>query len=87
LVSSDPLFSSVNKELFQKEIKVVQLEMFAFAWSQVLKNDKFTFPQSIFTRQYLDQNELSEYWELMLQYNQVIAASATMDENGQEPSG
>jgi hypothetical protein len=87
IVAADPSFSSIGKDPFQREFKALHLELFGFAWLQILKDDKFTFPNSVFTRRYLETNNLSEYWIIMGEYNKAIAESVTLNRNGKEVDG
>lgn len=85
----DQSFLSVDPMLFRNEMTALRMELFAFALecSKKFKTEKYTFPQSLFTRSYLEENGRLDIWDIMGEYNQVIAMSATMNANGKQYSG
>jgi hypothetical protein len=85
----DQSFLSVNPTLFRKDMTALRMELFAFALgcSNKFGKEKYTIPQSLFTKRYLEENENLEIWDIMGEYNQVIAMSATMNANGEQYSG
>jgi len=83
----DQSFLSVDSTLFRNEMTALRMELFAFAWSARFKRDKYTVPQSFFTRSYLEENGSLEIWHIMGEYNQVIAMSATMNAYGKPTPG
>ena len=60
------------------------MEVFALAWRDKFEHDKYTIPQSIFTRRYLEENGRLDIWDIMGEYNRGIAQSAHMTESGKE---
>lgn len=83
----DSSFFSVDTTLFRDEMTALRMEIFALAWSQKFKQDKYIFAQSFFTRSYLEENSRLDIWNIMLEYNQIVAMSATTDANGKQYSG
>lgn len=45
--------------------------------------EEFTIPQSIFTMRYLEENGKLELWDIMGEYNKVVAQSSTINESGE----
>jgi hypothetical protein len=82
ILKLDHSFVEIDQVRFQKEMDAIRLVLFAFAWDIVFKEDRYTLTQSIFTRRYLERKNKSEYWDMMGEYNQAIAQSATLEENG-----
>ena len=84
MVEDDQSFATIDQEVFIREITAIRLELFGVAWEHRFKQDKFTIPQSIFTRHYLDESQKLKIWDIMGEYNQAIAQSATMTESGEQ---
>lgn len=80
----DPSFSSVDPNIFQREMTAICMELFALACLRKLKKFEYCYPQSIFTRTYLEENKIPEIWEIMGEYNQAIAMSVTMNAKGKQ---
>jgi len=87
ILKGDPTFIATDEALFQHEMGALQLELFAFAWQCFFLLDKHTFPQSLFTRRYLDKENKPEYWDMMGFYNGGIALSASLDIDGKPMQG
>lgn len=83
----DPSFSSIVPRVFLEEMTALRMELFGLAWSQRFKKEKQTYPQSIFTRDYLVAANRQEVWDVMREYNQSVAMSATANANGSQFSG
>ena len=83
IVEADKAFESINKSVFIREMNAIRLELFALAWRDKFKKEKYTLPQSIFTRQYLKQDGKLELWDIMGEYNHAIADSVTLTANGE----
>jgi hypothetical protein len=85
----DQSFISIDQTLFRNEMTALRMELFAFALgcSKKYKTDKYTLPQSFFTRSYLEENGRLDLWDIMGEYNQVIAKSATVYSKGNQYSG
>lgn len=86
IAKADPTFLSVDSTSFRNEMTALRMELFAFAfqWSKKFKPEKkYAIPQSLFTRSYLEENGGIEIWDIMLEYNRVIAKSATMNAAGE----
>ena len=79
IVEADKSFATIAKSAFIREMTALRIELFALAW-----RDKFTIPQSIFTRKYLEENKKLKLWDIMGEYNQAIAQSTTMTEDGKQ---
>jgi hypothetical protein len=82
VVEADQSFAEIDKAVFWQEMTAIRLELFGLAWGHRFKQDKFTIPQSVFTRHYLEDNEKFGIWDIMGEYNQAIAESITMTESG-----
>jgi len=76
IVEADKSFAVVDKSVFHREMTALRLELLGLAWLYKFPDNKFTIPQSIFTRQYLESNGKLELWDSMVEYNKVIAQSA-----------
>jgi len=87
VAEADKSFEAVDHTKFRHEMTSVRMELFGLAWMHKFKREEFTMPQSIFTRHYLEENKRSEIWDVMGEYNQAIAESATMSESGEQISG
>jgi hypothetical protein len=85
----DQSFLSVDPKLFRNEMTALRMELFAFALqcSKKFKTEQYTIPQSVFTRSYLEEEGRPDIWNIMGEYNQVIAMSATMSANGKPTQG
>jgi len=87
VVEADQSFALIDRAVFRREMTALRLELLALAWGHKFKREKFTIPQSVFTRRYLEENEKFELWEIMGEYNQVVAQSATANKTGEQVSG
>ena len=76
IVEADKSFAAIDKSVFLREMMALRLELFGLAWLCKFPDIRFTIPQSIFTRQYLESNGRLELWDSMVEYNKVIAQSA-----------
>ena len=76
IVEADKSFATIDKGVFRQEMTALRLELFGLAWLYKFPKDRFTIPQSIFTRQYLESTGKLELWDSMVEYNKVIAQSA-----------
>jgi hypothetical protein len=83
IVEADESFAGTDKDVFVREMNAMRLELFGLAWGRKFKKEKYTIPQSTFTRQYLKQNGKLELWDIMGEYNRAIADSVTLTENGE----
>ena len=87
VVEVDRSFAVVGPTVFKREMTALRIELFGLAWGHRFKQERFTIPQSIFTRNYLEENEKLELWDIMGEYNQAIAQSATLTERGEQMEG
>lgn len=76
IVEANKSFAVIVKSVFRREMTALRLELFGLAWLYKFPDNRFTIPQSIFTRQYLESNGKLELWDSMVEYNKVIAQSA-----------
>jgi hypothetical protein len=83
IVEADESFAGTDKSVFIREMNAIRLELFSLAWSHKFKKEKYTIPQSVFTRQYLKQNGKLELWDIMGEYNRAIADSVTLTAKGE----
>jgi hypothetical protein len=84
VAKADQSFAAVDFALFLKEMTAIRLELFGLAWGHKFKQEEFIIPQSAFTRHYLEESEKLEIWDIMSEYNQAIAQSVTMTEDGKQ---
>lgn len=87
VVETDKSFAVMDKSILAQEMTALRLELFGLAWVYKFAREKFTIPQSIFTRQYLERNGKSETWDIMGEYSQVIAQSAFLTDKGEQMDG
>lgn len=83
----DQSFAVIDLGVFKREMAALRLELFALAWGHKFRQEKFTIPQSIFTRRYLERNGKLEIWDIMGEYNQAVAQSATLTVTGAQMEG
>lgn len=84
IVEADKSFALIDKAMFIREMAALRLELFGLAWGHKFKQEEFTIHQSTFTRHYLEESEKLEIWDIMGEYNQAIAQSVTMTEDGKQ---
>jgi len=84
VAEADKSFAVIDKTLFVREMTALRLELFGLAWGRKFKKEEFTIPQSAFTRHYLEESKRLEIWDIMEEYNQAIAQSVTMTEDGKQ---
>ena len=87
LMDSDPLFSKVDRDLFDCEMTAMHLELFSLAFSKRFSNFDKAVQQCIFTLRYLQEKNRNDIWESMSAYSKSIAQTATMNANGQQMTG
>ena len=75
IVEADRSFAAVDRSVFRREMTALHIELFGLAWLYRFKHNRFTIPQSIFTRQYLQTNGKLEIWDSMAEYNKVVSES------------
>jgi hypothetical protein len=83
IVKIDKLFSLVDKDVFRKEMLAIRMEMVGLAFTHNVKKKDILYNQSLFTVDYLNKNNQSELWDIMGEYNNVIALSTTYTTNGE----
>lgn len=76
IVEADPSFDDIDSKYFAAEVKLLQFELFALAWLHKF-GDKLAVTQSVFTKNYLEENKRNDIWEESEDYNQAIARSST----------
>jgi hypothetical protein len=87
VVEVDQSFAVIDPTLFKREMTALRIELFSLPWGHRFKQERFTIPQSIFTRHYLEENEKFELWDIMGEYNQAIAQSTILTERGEQMEG
>jgi hypothetical protein len=87
VVEVDQSFAVIDPTVFKREMTALRIELFGLAWGHKFKQERFTIPQSIYTRQYLERNRKLKIWDIMGEYNQAIAQSTTMTETGEQVEG
>ena len=84
LIEADKSFKSIEFNKFQEEMTALRMELFGLAWQEKFKSEQYTIPQSLFTKYYLQDINKTQIWDIMGEYNQKRAMSATMTENFQQ---
>jgi hypothetical protein len=84
IAEADKSFKSIDFSKFQEEMKALQMELSALAWFDTFKLERYTFPQSLFTRRYLEENGRHVIWDAMSDYNRVLARSFFLTRTGEE---
>jgi hypothetical protein len=87
LQEADESFAAIDQNLFKREMTALRLELFALAWMQKFKHEKYTIPQSIFTRRYLEEKGKLDIWDAMGEYNQALARSVALGSTGKPMEG
>ena len=87
VVEADQSFAAIDRARFQEELTAIRMELFALAWMRRFKREDLTVPQSLFTRRYLQEEGKLPIWDIMGEYNQAVARSATTSETGQQVDG
>ena len=65
----------------------LRVELFGLVCLNRYKKEQFSIIQTLFTKRYLDEIERPQIWDIMGEYNQAIARSATLDETGNQLDG
>ncbi|MBN1176917.1 MAG: hypothetical protein JXA51_04475 [Dehalococcoidales bacterium] len=84
VVKIDRLFTSVDRNTFRKEMIALRMEMIGLVFTHNIKKKEQLLNQSLFTKDYLDENAQSEIWDIMGEYNQSIAMSTDIGKNEKE---
>lgn len=77
LADSDSSFANIDSQKFNDEIVALQFELYALAWLHQF-GDKSAVVQSVFTKNYLNEENQNNFWEAMESYNQAVARSTTI---------
>ena len=83
VVEADQSFSLVDRSVLQREMTALRIELFGLAWLHKFKQQESHIPQSFFTKHYLEENGRLDIWDIMGEYNQIIAQSAKVTKNGE----
>lgn len=83
---ADPSFAEVDLGAFKDELLAMRLEMIQTAWTHGSK-DEPAIAISKFTREYLADKQWDDLWEVMTDYNQAVAESATFRADGNTRTG
>ena len=75
IIEKDKAFKSVDKNVFRREMMALRMEIIGLAFSHNIKNKELLLNQSLFTKKYLENNNESELWDTMAEYNKGIAMS------------
>jgi hypothetical protein len=87
VAEADQSFSQIDPKVLRQEMTALRMELFGLAWLLRFKRHNLAVAQSFFTRDYLGQKRKIPIWEIMGEYNQAIARSATADSNGKPMGG
>jgi hypothetical protein len=87
VIEADTSLESVDKNLFRREMTAIRLEIFALAWQLHRFKPQHAYPQSIFTRRYLEESGYLEIWDVMGEYNLSVSRSATLNAKGEKLLG
>jgi len=83
IIDADSTFAEIDSNKFSDEITVMQFELFALAWLHKF-GDRCAFLQSIFTKDYLDDNKRIDIWENTTEYNNAISRSGIASKRSDE---
>jgi hypothetical protein len=87
VTEADTSFSAIDPDLFRQEMTAVRMEVFALAFARKVKWwEDLMLAQSVLTRRYLEGNGKLGIWDIMGEYNEVIALSAGTAADGQPMS-
>lgn len=74
----DATLSNSDKQKAISELRALQFELFALAWTHKFVFDVTVIKQSVFTKKYLFEKGMDNIWDKMNDYNDMIGA-ATLD--------
>ncbi len=77
-IEADDSFSTVDLAKLEKEITILQFELFALAWIVEL-GDSRAINQSIFTKKFLEEKGDISIWNDMKHYNKAISHATKVD--------
>ena len=80
---ADKRTDDTDVETFRQEVRSLHLELYGLAWFRKIKNHEHSLHQAIFSRAYLVESGLTSLWELMTEYNRVLAMSTNLDRRGE----
>jgi hypothetical protein len=83
---ADSEFAKVQLPKLKDEMLGLQLEMIGTAWTHKSKENA-AIANSEFTKQYLANKSRTDLWEIMGEYNQVVASSTTYGAKPDTPGG
>lgn len=86
ICGTDPNFAKVQLPRLKDEMLGLQLEMIGTAWTHKSK-ESAAIANSEFTKQYLADKSRADLWEIMGEYNQVVARSTTYGAKPDTPTG
>ena len=87
LANAEPLFSKVDRDIFEREMTAMNLELFSLAFSKRFSKFDNAVQQCIFTFRYLQDKRRNDIWESMAKYSITIAQTATMNAKGEHMTG
>ena len=80
IVKIDNNFQHIGLDIFTREMTALQAELFGLAWMHHFTleqyhsfEEKYTFGEIVFTKNYMEQHGHSEIWNIMSYYNKTIA--------------
>lgn len=79
IIEVDKSFKAVDFNKFQDEMNALRMELLGLAWQVKFVLERYTIPQSFFTKLYLQKINKTEIWDIMGEYNHIIAMSATIN--------
>lgn len=79
-----PSFATADRVVFRQEMTALRMELFGLAWVHHFKQGKYTLPQAVFTKSYLEQKGHLDIWNIMLDYNQAVARSSVITATGEQ---
>jgi hypothetical protein len=76
----DYTFQNIDLDIFTCELTALHIELFGLAWMHHFRlekysglEEKYTFGEIVFTKNYLEQNGYDNIWKIMSYYNNTIA--------------
>lgn len=87
VVEADHLFASIDQAQFRREMTAIRMDLFGLALSHKFKGTKSALAESFFTKRYLDENGTPDIWDIMGEYNQMVARSTVVNADGKQKEG
>jgi len=84
IIEVDDRFANINPGKFAVEMLVLRFEAFSLAWVHKF-GEKSAVEQTVFTKQYLHEQNRDDIWEALEPYNQAVARSVKHKKSALNP--